>query len=163
MTNPQPAMVPKAKEIDRRLVKEGDEIANESTKIKEPKPNQKIIVYSNKEESSTTKDLLTKESGTENKAVIPPVKKSEKRTIRVQLAAMSSESAAEDNWGKLNRLHSELFSGLKPFIEKVDLGKRGTFYRLQIGNFYNQVEAEDFCNKYVVRTQKTRADCIVVE
>jgi hypothetical protein len=45
----------------------------------------------------------------------------------------------------------------------VSLGKRGIFYRLQIGEFFNQIEAEEFCGKYVAQTKKSRADCIVVE
>lgn len=163
MKNPQPAIAPKAKEIDRRLIKD-DEEKKESTTRNSAKNNEKIVIFSEKKNEKPTKDLLTKEIGSEKKIAEPiTVKKSEKRAVRVQVAAMSSEDAAQENWNKLNRLYSDLFSGLKPFIEKVDLGKRGTFYRLQIGNFYNQIEAEEFCNKYVVQGQKSRADCIIVE
>ena len=76
---------------------------------------------------------------------------------------MTSVKSAEDYWVKLNEAYSRLLSSLDPYIEEVDLGKRGTFYRLQVGTFYNQIEAEEFCNKYVAKTHKTRADCIIVE
>ncbi|MBP7710526.1 MAG: SPOR domain-containing protein [Rickettsiales bacterium] len=155
---PTPALPPKAEEVDRRLIKETGAIG-------EVKKEQKIVVYSDaakKEEPS--KDLLTKTSGEERTTVAKPVApKSQKRAIRVQVAAMTSKAAADDTWKKLSKLYSGLFSGLKPFVEEADLGKRGIFYRLQIGNFFNQVEAEEFCEKYVAQTKKSRGDCIVVE
>ena len=45
----------------------------------------------------------------------------------------------------------------------MNLGKKGIFFRLQIGNFSDQVEAEGFCKKYILQMQKAKADCIVVE
>ncbi|MFM7620791.1 MAG: SPOR domain-containing protein [Alphaproteobacteria bacterium] len=86
-----------------------------------------------------------------------------KKYIRVQIAAMSSKELAEDQWKRLLRTHPNLFVNLRSAIQKVDLGKRGIFYRLQIGEFFNQIEAENFCQKYISQAQKTRADCIVVE
>ena len=92
------------------------------------------------------------------------VKTNERRKfIRVQIAAMSSQEHAQEQWKKLLRNHPDLFINLRSAIQKVDLGKRGIFYRLQIGEFFNQIEAENFCQKYLTQTQKTRADCIVVE
>ena len=86
-----------------------------------------------------------------------------KKIVRVQIAAMSSREIAEDQWKKLLRINPDLFVNLRSIIQKVDLGKRGIFYRLQIGDFFNQIEAENFCQKYISQTQKSRADCIVVE
>ena len=73
----------------------------------------------------------------------------------------------------LKRQSNELFDrthlarpqtrGLKYFVQEVKLGQKGTFYRLQIGEFESQVEAENFCVKFIAQTQKTRSDCIVVE
>ena len=51
----------------------------------------------------------------------------------------------------------------KYFIEEADLGRRGVFYRLQIGDFFNQIDAEEFCTRFVSQAQKTRSDCIIVE
>ena len=91
------------------------------------------------------------------------LKNSGKKYIRVQIAALTSRDTADEYWDKLQRLHPGLFSGLKSVIEQVDLGKRGIFYRLQVGSFFDQVKAEEFCNRYVAQTQKSKADCIVVE
>ncbi len=88
---------------------------------------------------------------------------SKKRTIRVQIAAMSSKEMAEETWGKATGTNPALFNGLKRFVVEVDLGKRGIFYRLQVGEFYNQVSAEDFCSRFVISAKKSRFDCIIVE
>ncbi len=158
-TAPAPVLPPKNSEPDRRLVKENSSIG-------EVKKEQKIIVFSDSsQKENASKDLLTKTDGKERTAnstkSIPA--KSEKRKIRVQLAAMSSKNAANESWSKVSNLYPKLFSDLKPFIEEANLGKRGMFYRLQIGNFFNQIEAEEFCNKYIAQTKKTRGDCIIVE
>ncbi len=158
---PEPALPPKRMD----LIPESVPIVTttpETSKLLSS-DNQKIIVYSDKPKNEKAdKDLLTNLSG-EERPVAPKSAAPKKRSVRVQVAAMTSKSAAEEQWRRLNRAHSNLFSGLKPFTEAVDLGKKGIFYRLQIGNFYNQVEAEEFCSRYVAQTGKTRADCIVVE
>ena len=161
---PAPALPPKTTEADRRLIKEA------APTIAEPKAvaktqDQKIVVFSDSaKKEEPAKDLLTKTKGEGREvAAKPAAAKSQKRSIRVQVAAMTSKAAADESWTKLSKLYSSLFSGLKPFVEEANLGKRGVFYRLQIGNFFNQVEAEEFCNKYVAQTKKSRGDCIVVE
>lgn len=159
---------------DRRLIKENSTLSdNKKSK------DQRIIVYSDKtKETQGSKDLLTAKQPaaaekTEEKPTQPATKftsntvanskDSKKRVIRVQLAALSSKTSAEEYWKKLNRNNPSLFSRLKPFTEEVNLGKRGVFHRLQIGNFFNQNDAEEFCNRYILHTQKSRADCIIVE
>ncbi len=82
---------------------------------------------------------------------------------RVQLAALKSKESAYKYWLKLKNEHPALFYQLKYFIQKADLGKRGIFYRLQIGNFRNQVKAEEFCIKFIAKARKKRSDCIIVE
>ena len=137
----------------------------EQEKVKRSASNveEKMIVYSSgSDPKGVSKDLLTKQDG-ERKIAELPIIKNKKRAVRVQLAAMASQTAAKEYWKNLNHLHGGLFSGLKSFTEEVNLGKRGLFYRLQVGNFFNQVEAEEFCSRYVLQSKKSRADCIVVE
>lgn len=117
----------------------------------------KIIVYSNGvKQEAHFKDVSSKEKPTKIVSNKPKV-------IRVQIAAMASKTSAQDFLSKTSRLYPQIFSGLKPFIQEVDLGKRGIFYRLQIGDFFNQIAAEEFCGKYVSSAQKSKADCIIVE
>ncbi len=161
-----PALPPKSLEENRKIYREGSaNISTSETKTNTAKTEgKKIIVYSeDKKEETPKKDLLTGKSSQDSRPA-PQIKaESKKRYVRVQVAAMTSRSSAEEHWNKMGHLHPNLFSGLKRFIEEVDLGKRGIFYRLQIGNFFNQVDAEEFCEKYVSQTQKSRADCIIVE
>ncbi len=162
--SPEPALPPKPAQI----VKESLPIVSSTAEVKQApvqKQEQKIVVYSDQEKKeSPSKDLLTKTDGKiRNAAPAKIVTQDKKRAVRVQIAAMASKEAAKENWKKLNQLYPSLFSGLKSFTEEVSLGKRGIFYRLQIGEFFNQIEAEEFCSKYVAQTKKSRADCIVVE
>lgn len=151
---PEPALPPKMQPTPAVIA---------STNAVVKKDDQKIVVYSeNQKPAETPKDLLTHEKR-DNTAAPAPKPQSKKLVVKVQVAAMTSEEAAAENWKRLNRLYPGLFSGLKSYVEKVDLGKKGVFYRLQIGNFYNQVDAEEFCNRYVAQSHKSRADCIVVE
>jgi hypothetical protein len=76
---------------------------------------------------------------------------------------MSSKEGCEEYFKKLNRLYPNIFSRTKYYIEQADLGKRGIFYRLQIGDFFNQVDAEEFCAGFISQTQKSRSECIIVE
>ena len=82
---------------------------------------------------------------------------------RVQIAALTSKSSAVDYWSKLKNTYPSLFSNLNYFISEVNLGTKGTFYRLQIGNFRSQVDAENFCHKFIFQAAKSKADCIIVE
>jgi hypothetical protein len=86
-----------------------------------------------------------------------------KRSIRVQISAMSSKENCEEYYKKLSRLYPNIFSRTKYYIETADLGKRGVFYRLQVGDFFNQVDAEEFCSGFISQTQKSRSECIIVE
>lgn len=120
--------------------------------------NNKIIVFSQNNKQNDQSQVLL---GQKNQST--PVSKPKKRTIRVQIAAFNSKKLSKEYWDKLSHHHQNIFSGLKYFIEEADLGKKGIFYRLQIGNFNNQIDAENFCNRFVLQTKKTRSDCIIVE
>ena len=82
---------------------------------------------------------------------------------RVQIAALTSKAAATDYWSKLSKENPRLFVNLNYFITEVKLGSKGTLYRLQIGNFKNQIEAENFCHKFISQAGKSKPNCIIVE
>ncbi len=86
-----------------------------------------------------------------------------RKMSRVQLAAMTTKDSAIRFLKITKSRHSGIFSGLDGYIQEVDLGKRGVFFRVQIGDFYDQIRAENFCKKYVAASQKSRSDCIIVE
>ena len=163
----KPAIPPK-KEV-KKSTQSNDNVKATSDRrlIKKPVSqgrNQRIVVFSDSKDSNkSAADLLTKTDGKRTTQPIKQSTKTGKRSVRVQVAAMSSKKAAQAGWDRLARMYPKLLSDLEPEIEEVNLGKRGLFYRLQIGSFYNQLEAEEFCGRYVAQSQKSRADCIIVE
>lgn len=188
--SPSPALPPKelatndiiaesAPAVDNDEVVATQQPAKKSEKQNEKQKAEKklqsaqgLIVYNeNPKETNASQDFLSKgkvetKTQTRNKQNVSDQnqdrpKNEKRRYIRVQIAALNSKNAAEEYWKKISG--SRLFSGLKPFTEEVNLGKRGIFYRLQVGNFSDQVEGEDFCKKYITQSGKTKADCIVVE
>lgn len=172
---PGPAVPPKNLVTDN-IVNEsvpdlGDTTSNEKEPQKQAKKTaQPIIIYNDKpKETNGSQDLLTKgktDSRNPDKRLsdqnLERPKSDKRRYVRVQIAALTSKKSAEEYWRKISS-NSRLFSGLKPLTEEVNLGKKGIFYRLQIGNFSDQIEAEDFCKKYTTQNNKNKADCIVVE
>lgn len=172
--NAETALPPKIKDVEE-IVKKPVAAAQseENSKQKNSAKSNQIIVYSDKKPEVDNKNFLNQKPARalQNEApqtaaetvVAKHVAAKGKKMVRVQIAALTSKQAADDYWRNLQKKNSGLFSSLKSFVEEVDLGKRGTFYRLQIGNFYDQIRAEEFCNKYIAATKKNRADCIVVE
>ena len=183
--SPQTNSTLSSKNISNQLQNKNSEITKKSQSKNKIEEN-KIIIFNQKNKGKEAENISNKESknlissqgggllniNEKQGSIIKNLsqnqkndnqKKDKPRVVRVQIAAMSSKSVAEANWQKLKTEHSKIFSKLKPFIEEINLGKKGSFYRLQVGNFFNQVEADEFCVKYINATQKNKADCIVVE
>ncbi len=167
----EPALPPKQEIIEKKpeeknIAKASDEKPashSQSTQTPLVSTPKKIIVYS-QDEIKGNDNLLPNSNKVEKKPEVAVQKPtSNKKYIRVQIAALTSKQGAHQYLEKLKQQHSSLFSGLEDYIQEIDLGKRGIFYRVQIGNFYDQVRAENFCKKYTTQAQKSRADCIIVE
>ena len=129
--------------------------------IETPKTAQpRQIKKSNITENNIKKENIKREINTISVAENIKIKKP---YSKVQLAAFKSSDSANAYWRDLNRKYPQLFLNLKYFIQRVDLGKRGVFYRLQVGYFRNQIRAEDFCIKFIAQTRKKKNSCIIVE
>ena len=76
----------------------------------------------------------------------------------VQIASLKSLQAANNEWARLQSSYRDLLGDLDLTIETVELGARGTFYRVQTGPFPNRATAQDMC--WQIRSQKL--DCLVV-
>ncbi len=131
------------------------------TKAEINNQNNKIIVFSQNNQQNKNDQILLGQ--TNQRSQLNTNNQHKKRTVRVQVAAFNSKKLSKEYWQKINHDYDNLFSGLRYYIEEADLGKKGIFYRLQIGNFINQIEAENFCNRFVLQAKKTRSDCIIVE
>lgn len=140
------------------------EIAKSNIVVKD----NKVVFLDDKAKKAEGKKEVVKSAP---KKVVVPEKmnlistkdKIQKPYSRVQLVASRSDVLAHQYWLKLKKDYPDLFGKLKHFIQKADLGKRGVFYRLQVGNFRNQIRAEEFCKKFIKKTKKTRSDCLIVE
>jgi SPOR domain len=66
---------------------------------------------------------------------------------RLQVGAVRSPEAAKQEWDRLKRLHADLLGDLGVSTERVDLGQRGIFYRIQAGPIADAAKAERDCNE----------------
>lgn len=87
--------------------------------------------------------------------VASPPKRSQ--PIRIQLASLRSQEAANKTWAILSQTHTPL-SNLKKHVEKVNF-PQGEYHRLQAGNFKTPQEAENMCNRL---KQRGLPGCFVV-
>jgi len=77
---------------------------------------------------------------------------------RIQVAALRSERDALDQWARLQKAHGDLLGGLTPHVQRVDLGAKGIFFRLQAGPIDGRGAAKALCAKL----QKRKSGCLVV-
>jgi len=77
----------------------------------------------------------------------------------VQLAALRVKDGARPAWARLQKAHPALLGDRELAIQRVDLGDRGIFYRVQAGFFVERAGASDLCNALKARGQ----DCLVVK
>ena len=76
---------------------------------------------------------------------------------RVQLASAKSEEVAKSTWAKLQAAHGDVLANLRMQPTKVDLGDKGTWYRVQAGPL-DEKQAQSICG--TLKGRKT--DCVVV-
>jgi len=83
----------------------------------------------------------------------PKAMKKQGRQPAVHLASYRSVKQAERGWAQIRRAHSGLIGELDHAVNKVNLGKKGTYYRLKAGPFPDAGTAKDMCNKLKRRRQ----------
>jgi SPOR domain len=83
-------------------------------------------------------------------AISPTAKAQPAHAATVQLAALTTEQAAKDEWQKLAHQLPEAFAGRQSSISKVEHDGR-TFWRLRTAGFADVAQARAFCDK--VRTK----------
>jgi len=64
----------------------------------------------------------------------------------VQLSSARDEKLAWGTWDKLKARHKTL-NAMKPVVVRADLGKKGVYYRLRLGGFDSQSDAQSACGK----------------
>ena len=63
----------------------------------------------------------------------------------VQIAAFRSQDEAMTSWSRMQSRFPELMSGVRPDIQRADLGEKGIYYRLRVGFFSDKARADAFC------------------
>ncbi len=77
----------------------------------------------------------------------------------VQLASLRAADRATAAWERLQKVFPSLLGDRTLFVEEVDLGSRGSFYRVQVASFQDRAEAAALCAELKARKQ----DCLVVK
>jgi len=65
--------------------------------------------------------------------------------FRLQVASVKTEDGAKQEWDRIRRQNADLLGALSYRADRVDLGERGVFFRLQIGPIADGSEAERIC------------------
>jgi hypothetical protein len=81
------------------------------------------------------------------KVVAPPAPAVASGEYVAQIGAFKSQAEAETGWNAFKRNHAATLGGMSPNIVSVDLGEKGTWYRLRTGAFGDKAAASDFCAK----------------
>ncbi|MAY66053.1 MAG: hypothetical protein CMM77_02865 [Rhodospirillaceae bacterium] len=71
----------------------------------------------------------------------------------VHLASYRSEKQAEDGWKLIQRRHRTVLKDMEHEVAKVDLGKKGVYYRLKAGPVKSASEAKGICADLKKRRQ----------
>lgn len=66
---------------------------------------------------------------------------------QVQLAALSTREAAEEEWRRLSHRDASLLAGRSPTITESTVNGR-TWWRLRTGGFTDEAQAKEFCEKF---------------
>jgi len=77
----------------------------------------------------------------------------------VQLSAVRTEQAARGEWARLVKKNADVLGGLKPVIQRVDLGQKGIFYRVRGGWFASRALAKAVCSELARRN----VGCLIVK
>jgi cell division septation protein DedD len=78
--------------------------------------------------------------------------------FRIQVGAMRTEAEARTAWEQVQRRHPDILGRLAPSFARVELGDRGSFYRVQAGPLPSRDAARGACE----RLSKAGTVCFVV-
>lgn len=70
----------------------------------------------------------------------------------IQLGALRTAPDADKEWGRIQRANHDLLGTLKSDVVRVELGEKGTFWRLRAGPLSEQA-AKQLCNELKSRNQ----------
>jgi hypothetical protein len=78
---------------------------------------------------------------------------------KIQLAAVKSEQAARQEWGRMQKAHPDMLGDMRLTVQRADLGDKGVFFRIQAGPLPDRTTAEDVC----AELKASKQPCLVVK
>ena len=144
------------------MLKHIDPILNEMELEETSKAEPTIIIE--EEEAEPKKEVLPlPEKKVEKKPVVTkkgttPAKK-ENGKWRIQLYSTPKKAMAEKTWTDVSQKQKALLSDMPHYVVAAEIAGKGTFYRLQAGQFSSKEQATALCAKLKAQKQ----DCIPVQ
>ncbi|MBL1234765.1 MAG: SPOR domain-containing protein [Rhodobiaceae bacterium] len=71
----------------------------------------------------------------------------------IQIAAFRDVATANAEFASLRAKHSDLLDGMRPDLQRADLGDKGIYYRLRMGFFASKEKASQTCAQLKTRGQ----------
>jgi cell division protein FtsN len=65
----------------------------------------------------------------------------------LQIGAFKSQAEADAAWRAYRGKHAALLTGYSPDVRQVELGEKGTWYRLRIAGFNDREVASALCDR----------------
>lgn len=125
---------------------------------------EKSIVKVVKEEKPSSMVSDIKKIG--NKSLMENIKNNKDikpSEFKVQLIALSNRDNIVKYWENIKEKYPNLLDSKNYYIEQNDKSSVASLYKLQLGSFENENDANGFCNEYIKITNKSKIDCIVVK
>lgn len=93
------------------------------------------------------------------KAAEPAPKPAQGKRYRVQIASLRTAEAAKREWAKRVKQSGGALAGLTLFVKRVDIPKRGTYFRVQAGPLPDKTAARRVC----ATLKQRKIGCLVVQ
>ena len=134
--------------------KTGEVNVTESAETPAERPGTvKIDVKERSEKTAETKPSTVTPTPSTAQTSTTPVSSGDSRYV-VQLAALRSQSAAEETWASISSKHSAVLpSGSYKDIVRAEVPNKGTFYRLRLAGLSGKDMADRVCNQLKARNQ----------
>ena len=69
------------------------------------------------------------------------------KSLKLQVGAYTSQPDAVAAWNALQGKYEKLMVGYSYNVQRADLGKKGVWFRLQVGDFANHDLASELCDQ----------------
>lgn len=122
-------------------------------------PKEKVVV-----DQSIKTVIINEDDNNKNNDKITTIQETEndRSYFKTQLVALKNKQQAHNFIEATKKQCGGLLKNLNIFIFEIDLGEKGIFYRVQVGNFNTRADALRFCNEYLKITTGDLTNCMVV-